>query len=79
MTKLIALAKKLIVWVMANGATVLAVLQSIVKAIKELLTGVVNLLSLFMTKEAAEKAVKVVRDIMNKIDEWIEVIKEKLL
>ena len=79
MTKLIAIAKKLIVWVMANGATVLAILQSIVKAIKELLTGVVNLLSLFMTKEAAEKAVKVVRDLMNKIDEWIEVIKEKLL
>jgi len=79
MTKLIALAKKLIVWVMANGATVLAVLQSIVKAIKELLTGVVNLLSLFMTKEAAEKAVKVVRDIMNKIDELIEKLKEKLL
>jgi len=70
---------KIIKWLLANGATVLGVLQAIVKAIKELLTGVVNLLSLFMKKEAAENAVKVVRDIMNKIDELIEKIKEKLL
>jgi hypothetical protein len=70
---------KLISWIMLNGATLLGVLQAIVKAVKELLTGVVNLLSLFMTQEAAEKLVKVVRDILNKIDEWIEIIKDKLL
>jgi len=70
---------KIIKWLLANGATLLGCLQAIVKAIKELLTGVVNLLSLFMKKEAAENAVKVVRDIMNKIDELIEKIKEKLL
>jgi len=70
---------KIINWILANGATLLGCLQAIVKAIKELLTGVVNLLSLFMKKEAAENAVKVVRDIMNKIDELIEKIKEKLL
>ena len=79
MTKIIAIISKIGVWVMANGATLIAILQSIVKAIKELLTGVVNLLSLFMTKEAAEKCVKVVRDIMNKIDDILEKIKEKLL
>jgi len=79
MAKLIAIISKIGVWVMANGATLIAILQSIVKAIKELLTGVVNLLSLFMTKEAAAKCVKVVRDIMNKIDDILEKIKEKLL
>lgn len=71
--------KKIIVWIFANGATLLGCLQAIVKAIKELLTGVVNLLSLFMTKEAAEKSVKTVRDIMNKIDDVIEKTKEYLL
>jgi len=70
---------KIIAWVALNGATLLGVLQAIVKAIKELLTGVVNLISLFIPAEVAENAVRVVRDILNKIDEWIEVIKDKLL
>jgi len=66
---------KIITWILANGATLLGCLQAIVKAIKELLTGVVNLLSLFIPKETAEKTVTIVRNTMNFIDEIIEKVK----
>jgi hypothetical protein len=74
-----ALITKIIAWVGANGATIIGILQSIVKALKELLTGVVNLLSIFMSKEAAEKAVKAVRSVVNLLDVGLEKIKGYLL
>jgi hypothetical protein len=70
---------KIITWLMVNGATVLGLLQAIVKAVKELLTGVVNLVSLFLPKEKAEAAVKTVRAALNKIDEVIEAVKDFLI
>ena len=70
---------KIITWVMVNGATLLGVLQAIVKAIKELLTGIVNLLSLFMTVDAAEASVKTVRAAMNWVDDILEKIKSYLV
>ena len=66
---------KVITWVLLNGATLLGVLQAIVKAVKELVTGVVNLLSLFVTVEAAEAMVKTVRGALNKVDSVLESIK----
>lgn len=66
---------KIITWILANGATLIGSLQAIVKALKELLTGIVNLISLFMSKEAAEKAVALVRGIMNKVDDILEKVK----
>lgn len=70
---------KIIVWVMSNGATLLGVLQAIIKAVKELLTGVVNLLSLFMTQAAANTIVATVRGILNKVDDILETLKGYLL
>lgn len=70
---------KIISWVMLNGATLLGVLQAIIKAIKELVTGVVNLLSLFLTDEAAEASVTTLRGWLNKVDGWIENIKTLLV
>lgn len=70
---------KVITWIMANGATLLGLLQAIVKAVKELLTGVVNLISLFMPQETANKAVEAVRNVLNMIDDVIEKIKGYLL
>ena len=70
---------RIIQWILVNGATLLGCLQAVVKAIKELLTGVVNLLSLFMPQVAAKKAVTIVRDAMNKIDDGIEFIKKYLI
>jgi hypothetical protein len=70
---------KIINWLWVNGATLIGVLQAIVKAVKELLTGVVNLLSLFMSEEAAEKAVKAVRGAINLIDDGLQKIKDWVL
>ena len=70
---------KLITWVMLNGATLLGCLQAVVKAVKELLTGVVNLVSLFIPADKAEAAVKTVRGALNKVDEFIEAIKDFLV
>ena len=70
---------KILTWVMLNGATLLGCLQAVVKAVKELLTGVVNLVSLFLPAEKAEAAVKFVRAALNKIDEVLEMIKDFLV
>lgn len=67
---------KVITWILANGATLLGCLQAVVKALKELLTGVVNLLSLFMPAAASAKLVAIVRGALNKVDEGIEFIKK---
>lgn len=70
---------KIITWVLANGATLLGCLQAVIKAIKELLTGVINLLSLFIPTVTAQKWVEVTRAFMNKIDEGIEFLKKYLI
>lgn len=70
---------KIIAWVLANGATLIGLLQAIVKAIKELMTGVVNLLSLFMPQTTTNKVVDAVRGAINKVDELLETIKGFLL
>ena len=67
------------IWVMANGATLLGCLQAIIKAIKELLTGIVNLLSLFIPLAATHKIIEVVRGVLNKIDDIIETLKGYLI
>ena len=70
---------KIITWIMLNGATLLGCLQAVIKALKELLTGVVNLVSLFLPDVASKNLVKAVRETLNKIDEVIETIKEFLI
>lgn len=70
---------KIITWILVNGATVLGLLQSIIKALKELATGVVNLLSLIMPNSTAALVVEKVRAVFNYIDEVIEKIKEYLI
>lgn len=70
---------KIITWILANGATLLGCLQAVIKALKELLTGVVNLLSLFIPAAASAKLVEIVRGALNKVDEVIETIKGYLL
>lgn len=70
---------KIWTWILANGASVLGIIQAVIKAVKEILTAVVNLLSIFIPSDKIEQIVMTVRNILNKIDEWIEIIKEKLL
>lgn len=70
---------KIFSWVMLNGATLIGVLQAIVKAIKELVTGIVNLLSLFLSAEQSEEAVATVRRALNFVDNILENLKGFLL
>jgi hypothetical protein len=70
---------KVISWLMVNGASILGFLQVILKGIKEILTGVVNLISIFLSEEKAEKLVKSIRGFINKADTVVEVIKEFLI
>jgi hypothetical protein len=70
---------KIVTWILANGATLLGLLQAIVKALKELATGIVNLLSLLIPDSKAKKAVEVVRELFNKVDDGIEFIKKYLI
>ena len=74
-----ALITKIVTWVLANGATLLGIIQSLVKAVKELLTGVVNLISLILSKELAASWVDAVRNALNVVDEVIEKLKGYLL
>ena len=70
---------KILHWILLNGATLLGCVQAIVKAIKELLTGVVNLVSLFVSREVTEKLVAVVRNALNIVDDVIEKVKGYLI
>ncbi len=76
---LLTLTHKVITWILANGATLLGLLQSVIKAVKELLTGIVNLISLFLPSAASSKLVENVRGMVNKVDEAVEYIKNLLL
>ena len=66
---------KIITWILANWATLVGLLQAVVKAIKELLTGVVNLISLFMPQATANKIVAQVRNALNIVDAFLEKVK----
>lgn len=70
---------KIWTWILANGATLLGCIQALVKAIKELLTGVINLISLFVPDILAQKWVDAVRNALNVVDGWIEAVKGYLV
>jgi hypothetical protein len=62
-----------------NGASLLASFQVLVKACKEAITAVINILSIFFPAMAAETFILKVRGVCNKIDEVIEKAKVWLL
>jgi hypothetical protein len=70
---------KIISWVLANGATLLGLLQAIIKALKELATGIVNLLSLVIPNSKIPAIVEKVRGVFNTVDEVIEKLKGYLI
>lgn len=70
---------KVISWIMVNGATIIGCVQALIKAIKELITGIVNLLSLFMPATASANIVKTLRGILNKVDDLLETLKGYLV
>ena len=73
------LITKVIKWLMMNGAALLGILQALVKIVKELLTLLVDIISLIGTIEWAQKLIDKIRAICNKIDDTIEWMKGKLI
>lgn len=67
---------KIFSWILVNGATLLGCLQAVIKAVKELLTGVINLLSIFLPAASSAALVLKLRAALNKVDEGIEFIKQ---
>jgi sorbitol-specific phosphotransferase system component IIC len=70
---------KILTWIKVNIATILGTFQAALKALKEILTGIINLLSILIPASAAQKAVEKAREIVNIVDGWVENIKEKLI
>jgi len=70
---------KLLSWLPINIAGILGIIQAIIKFIKEVLTLVVNLLLPVIPSHKFDDIVMKVRNIMNKIDEGVEKIKNFLL
>lgn len=74
-----ALVTKLILWLGANGASIIAALQVVLKAVKEVLTAAINLISLILPVATAQKIIDFLRMLINMIDKGLEFIKKWLL
>lgn len=67
--------RKLIGWIAINFVTILGITQVIIKLLKELLTGIVNLLFPLIPSDKFQDVVMGVRNFVNKADKFIEKIK----
>ena len=70
---------KIIQWVGLYGASSIAMVQVVIKFVKELLTLVINILFPIIPDGKFEQIVLKVRDVVNKIDEIVEKFKAKLI
>ena len=68
----------MIQWIKNNLAGIIGMVQAVLKCIKEIATALINLFS-FLNLQQAQIIVNKVRDIVNKIDEFIENWKSKLI
>ena len=70
---------KIVTWLRVILATLVGLLQAGLKAVKEVLTGVINILSLFVPAKTAQNVVMQIRTFVNLIDSKFEALKAKLL
>lgn len=67
---------KILTWLSLNLASVLGIVQGVIKVLKEILTAIINILfPIFPDEGKFERAVLFVRDLVNKVDAWVETIK----
>jgi hypothetical protein len=76
MNKLVQVLMKVGIWLKVNLATLINAVQLLIKALKEVLTAIVNLLSLFLPTIAAQKVVLAIRAGLEIVDGWLEKLKE---
>jgi len=79
MNAIIAFLTKIITWLKMNGATVVATLQLVVKALKEALTALLNFVSLVLPTAKVEAFILKTRELLNKVDAALEKAKAWLL
>jgi len=70
---------KILTWIKANLASLVGIIQAAIKALKEVLTAIINLLSIFIPAIAAQKIVLKIREVLEMVDGWIEKIKPYLI
>lgn len=66
---------KIWTWILANGASALAMVQVGIKLIKEIITALLNFLSILFPSSKMEAFILKVRDWVNIIDGWVEKLK----
>jgi uracil phosphoribosyltransferase len=72
-------SSKIMLWLGANGASIIAAVQAVLKAVKELITAVINLVSIFLPNKTWHVCVYTVRIFINTLDEKLDVLKHILL
>lgn len=70
---------KIFTWIKVNLASIVGISQAIIKALKEVLTAVVNLLSIIFPVVGSQKLVLAIRAILEAVDNWIEKVKPYLI
>lgn len=63
---------KIITWISVNGASILGIIQAVIKMLKEVITAVINFISLIMPSSKAQEFVLKARELVEKIDAFIE-------
>jgi hypothetical protein len=66
---------KVFTWIKVNIASLINALQLVVKALKELLTAIVNLISIILPAAGAQKIVLAIRAALEAVDGWLEALK----
>ena len=74
-----ALLARLVKWIPQNLTAILGIIQAVIKFVKEVCTLIVDILGPIIPGDGVENIVKIVRDVCNAIDEWVERIKDFLL
>lgn len=70
---------KLLLWVAVNGASVLGIAQAVIKFAKELITALINLLSIVLPNSKAKDLVLKARELVEKVDAFVEKYKVYLI
>jgi phage-related protein len=70
---------KLLKWIPANIVGLLGIVQAVLKCIKEILTVIIDVLLPVIPGDKFDKVIKLVRDIVNKADGFVQKIKDFFL
>lgn len=70
---------KFLKWIPVNILGILGIVQVVIKAIKEILTVIVNMLYPIIPSAKFKKVIDVIRGFVNKLDDFVEKIKEIIL